>query len=313
MEHENDDPGSNDRVQVQVSTTTVDGPYTDVGAAISRYDPNAGSGQWQTHTIDLSAFGGQSTVFVALQGIDGGVNSIRAFWVDDVTMSRLGCASSPSPGDGATSVRTDASLGWNAVVDATGYLLYFGTDNPPTNSTNLGNVTSYNPPGNMAESTAHYWKIVPYNSLGSASNCPVWSFTTWSVIRTYPFTQGFDDLTFPPADWTVQSTQSCTWTRVTAGVNPPQTPQSGAGEASLNTFNCNSGESGRLVTPPLDLSGGSYYQITFWMYHDNASSNLHDQVQVQVSTASVDGPYTSVGSPIEQPAPPMAGSGTPST
>jgi PKD repeat protein len=94
------------------------------------------------------------------------------------------CTTPVSPANGAAGVAITTNLQWNSVSDATGYTLYFGTNNPPTNlvnGTNLGNVTSYDPAGDLSYSTTYYWKIVPYNANGSPSGCSVWSFTTMAA------------------------------------------------------------------------------------------------------------------------------------
>ena len=82
-----------------------------------------------------------------------------------------------SPADGAIYVNESATLNWNTVLGADGYKLYFGTTNPPAYIGDLGNVTTYNP-NDMADGTTYYWQVVPYNTYGDATNCPVWSFTT---------------------------------------------------------------------------------------------------------------------------------------
>jgi PKD repeat protein len=92
-----------------------------------------------------------------------------------------GCASVVAPLDNATGVPVTTTLQWSAVSGATGYIIYFGTDNPPTNlenGTDLGNVTSYDPAGDLNYSAAYNWRIVPYNTYGTATGCPVWSFST---------------------------------------------------------------------------------------------------------------------------------------
>ncbi len=91
------------------------------------------------------------------------------------------CANVVAPSNGATGVLITSNLVWSSVPDASGYILYFGTNNPPTNivnGTNLGNVTSYNPAGDLNYSTVYYWKVVPYNANGQAVGCAVSSFTT---------------------------------------------------------------------------------------------------------------------------------------
>ncbi|HPT72180.1 MAG TPA: carboxypeptidase regulatory-like domain-containing protein [Candidatus Cloacimonadota bacterium] len=86
------------------------------------------------------------------------------------------------PTDLSTSVPVTSSLNWSAGVgNPTGYKLYFGTDNPPTNvmnGTDLGNVITYDPNPDMSYLMTYYWKVVPYNEYGDAVSCPVWSFTT---------------------------------------------------------------------------------------------------------------------------------------
>jgi hypothetical protein len=40
-----------------------------------------------------------------------------------------------------------------------------------------GEVVGVNPTG-LVNNTTYYWKVVPYNSLGDASNVSIWSFST---------------------------------------------------------------------------------------------------------------------------------------
>jgi PKD repeat protein len=90
------------------------------------------------------------------------------------------CANLTAPVNGASGILLTSNLDWDVAANATGYVLYFGTNNPPTNivnGTNLGNVTSYNP-ATLSYNTTYYWKVVPYNANGTASGCSVWSFTT---------------------------------------------------------------------------------------------------------------------------------------
>nr|MDK2850395.1 trimeric autotransporter adhesin [Candidatus Cloacimonadota bacterium] len=91
-----------------------------------------------------------------------------------------------SPGDGESSVQVSTDLMWTSGGGIpTGYRLFFGTDGagttPPTtiaNNVDLGNVTSYDPATDLDANTTYYWQVIPYNDLGSASDCPIWSFTT---------------------------------------------------------------------------------------------------------------------------------------
>ncbi len=118
-----------------------------------------------------------------------------------------------SPADASTGIMETATINWNASSLATSYKLYFGTDNPPTNivnGTDIGNVTTYDPAGNMLFNQTYYWQVVPTNVYGDATGCPVWSFTTRPdpTVSTFPTVWDFGTLgtdPFPPTNWTKHS------------------------------------------------------------------------------------------------------------
>jgi hypothetical protein len=99
----------------------------------------------------------------------------------------LQCTTLMVPANASTNVAYDQVLTWGAVQGATSYNVYFGTSptNPPLVST--GQVgTSYTPPYPLLENTKYYWKVVPINAGGPASNCPIYSFTTKANICVNP-------------------------------------------------------------------------------------------------------------------------------
>lgn len=71
-----------------------------------------------------------------------------------------------------------------------GYKLYFGSDNPPTQMTDVGMNTYFEPA--LSYGTTFYWMVKPYNYNGTQENVPVWSFTTVSEI-SLPYSQNFDN------------------------------------------------------------------------------------------------------------------------
>lgn len=103
-----------------------------------------------------------------------------------------------SPVDGEIVVSPSVILNWTPASTGgtpTGYLLYFGTNDPPSNIANgidLGNVTSYDPSPDLAFLTTYHWRIVPYNATGSTplASCPVWSFETHAAPLTGTYTIG---------------------------------------------------------------------------------------------------------------------------
>ncbi|MCB5261309.1 MAG: choice-of-anchor J domain-containing protein [Candidatus Cloacimonetes bacterium] len=86
-----------------------------------------------------------------------------------------------SPANAAINAALSTSLNWaNGGGVPTGFKLFFGTDNPPTNIVNnadLGDVFTYNP-GPLTRGETYYWQVVPYNTIGDNTDCPVWSFST---------------------------------------------------------------------------------------------------------------------------------------
>lgn len=84
------------------------------------------------------------------------------------------------PAHNAQNVSNPATISW---LDnggwTSGYKLYLGTDNPPTNvhnGTDIGYV--YSQSLSLQYSTQYYWRIAPYNSIGDNNTSPVRSFTT---------------------------------------------------------------------------------------------------------------------------------------
>jgi len=99
--------------------------------------------------------------------------------VYNVTSTVPTCASLSSPSNGATNVSLTQTINWAATATATGYDVYFGTSaTPPLVSSNQAGTT-YNP-GTLSSNTTYYHKIVPRNSVGPATGCSTWSFTTLS-------------------------------------------------------------------------------------------------------------------------------------
>ncbi|MCD4747197.1 MAG: hypothetical protein K8R58_12945 [Bacteroidales bacterium] len=138
-------------------------------------------GSFVIEEINLSGFNNKGTILIYFNGISGLGSDLFIDYIivyDDQTLPD--CAESVSPLDGAINVPINATLNWDTVTQVNGYKIYFGTDNPPTNienSTDLGNVTTYIP-ASLNYDEDYYWKIVPYNSVGDATDCSVWSFST---------------------------------------------------------------------------------------------------------------------------------------
>lgn len=205
------------------------------------------------------------------------------------------CATIVSPANAGTDVAIGTTLNWASGGGApTGYKLYFGTDNPPTNlvnGTDLGNVTTYTPAAPLSYSTPYYWKVIAYNANGDATGCSVWSFTTLAdpTITSLPYFQGFEGTSFAPVGWTNVKTAGTgtpgIWDRQTSGTYPTCSPHGGTAMARYNCFNLSSLTAGILVTPPINI-GSDDFELTFWMYRDNGYSTNADLVNIYSNTAN---------------------------
>ncbi|MCB1060003.1 MAG: trypsin-like serine protease [Calditrichaeota bacterium] len=82
----------------------------------------------------------------------------------------------PDPGNGAENVPIDVVCSWAAGNYTEVFDVYFGTTNPPPFIQSQYTQT-YDPPGNLANNTLYYWKIVSRNPTGSIGSS-LWHFTT---------------------------------------------------------------------------------------------------------------------------------------
>lgn len=151
------------------------------GANLSGCLDATGGGGIESTTVTGLTIGNTYIVQVYDYDAAGG-----AFTICVTTPGPPQCAVYTSPSDGEEMCATSTNLTWTAGSgDApTSYVLYFGTNNPPTNivnGTNIGNVTSY-ATGALTVGTTYYWQIIPVNALGSASNCALQSFSVVNCV-----------------------------------------------------------------------------------------------------------------------------------
>ena len=162
-------------------------------------------GTFVNREVDISAWAG-AVVEIKFDAItDYGPD----LFVDNVTVydptSPPGCAGVIFPADGAVDVVGTTDLEWSPTGNTDAYYVYAGTDgggtSTPTSIANGLSVTGtmWTPPGVLPYSTTVYWQIVPYNVYGTASGCPIWSFTTQPDPTQYiPFFDGFETGTLSP-------------------------------------------------------------------------------------------------------------------
>lgn len=146
------------------------------------YDDPANLGTQYSRTLDLTSFAGQ-TVYVAFRHHDS--TDMDFISIDDVVVKSPDsvaplCPTLTLPANAATGVAVSATLTWAApTTGATpeSYDVYMGTSPNPT--TLLRNVTTTSTvAAGLMSSTTYYWRVVSKNSIGEATGCSEFSFTT---------------------------------------------------------------------------------------------------------------------------------------
>ncbi|HNZ06837.1 MAG TPA: carboxypeptidase regulatory-like domain-containing protein [Candidatus Cloacimonadota bacterium] len=197
------------------------------------------------------------------------------------TTSGLPCPPMLSyPLDGELRVHPTSILSWSSGGGwPTGYKLYFGQDPVPSAHQDIGTAQLFDP-DSLAFSHTYYWQVIPYNALGDALDCPVWSFTVRpdSVISSFPHLETFDDpwvgYIAAPFDWKMVNNDSDdnTWKKGNTNLSPtPSPPYAAVAQSARNDW---------LITPPINLSGVNA-KIEWW---ERCSSSSANSYRVMLST-----------------------------
>jgi subtilisin family serine protease len=194
------------------------------------------------------------------------------------------CTNPVSPAAGATNVPVNSSLSWQAASGATGYILYFGTNNPPTNLVNgsdLGNVTTYTPSPALNYSTTYYWKVIPYNADGQATGCSIWSFSTENnPYITLPYSESFET---GFGQWVQAADDNFNWTRINGDTPTAKTSPTKAYSGSWYIYTEASsprvpGQEAALEAT-FTFAGISWPELSIWYHmYGNQMGSVHVDV-----------------------------------
>lgn len=125
---------------------------------------------------------------------------------------------SPSSDNGRT-----LTLGWIAAQNASGLMLYYGTNSNLTGSTQValtGSSTSYVLPSTLAYNTTIYWRIDAFNGAGQTTTGDVWNFTTLAntapTVSTITAKSTNEDTTISGITFTLADAESLGTVNMTA-------------------------------------------------------------------------------------------------
>jgi hypothetical protein len=137
--------------------------------------------------LSTSSDGSLTFVFVsdisnALSGWAATVNCINP-------ESAPSCATNLVPADASSNTSASATtLSWTSGGGSTGYDVYFGTDASALVLVSPNQVGISYTATSLDLNTTYFWQVVAINQNGSAADCPVYSFTTSSVLDINMFT-----------------------------------------------------------------------------------------------------------------------------
>lgn len=200
-------------------------------------------------------------------------------------------AITPYPANLATNTNVRSILTWEAGAnEPTSYDVYFGTSSPPPF---IGNQTtkSYNP-GLMDCETPYYWQVIPKNVFGDASNCPIWSFTTWTdpTIYNFPFTEGFNATLFPPVGWVntiVSGGQGFSRNSGTTSRPTINSSFEGTGRVGYPGYSLPGDASAWLASPEIVMQDNTVHyrvRLAFWKDSTAVVSGSLDRIELYLNT-----------------------------
>ncbi len=107
-----------------------------------------------------------------------------------------------TPADEATDRPIAGNLTWSAATGANGYFVYLSTDETFADVTPQDQAATTYAYSGLAYETTYYWKVIPYNVVGQATEgIEVWSFTTIpDPSLELPVIVTFDASTSMPAE-----------------------------------------------------------------------------------------------------------------
>ena len=224
----------------------------------------------------------------------GEIPEFSTVFLDDVVLPPLYgrtsapvAATTPTPANNAKDIyNKEISLSWKGVQFATGYKVYVGTKENTFdlfNGQDVGLNTSFIVP-KLDYGRQYFWKVIPYNTYGNATNAPVWNFTVMAdqSVTEFPWFEGFEGNIFPPLGWRTVDEAYAKWRF--SDFNPFDGKKSAY--ISGSTDNTNS----TLQTPDVALPADKAMQICFY-WGNSVPASLTKNIAAKAPAAEADSLY----------------------
>lgn len=221
-----------------------------------------GTDEWTTFLLDRVLLPG-------LYGIDG-----------VPTASQL-----VAPTDSAINIYTkNVELMWREAQFADGYKVYVGTQENQWDivaGVDCQSATTYKV-AQLPYASKIYWKVVPYNSVGDATDVPVWMFSTQEdlSVKAFPWSEDFNGDTFAPLGWNTEN-QQYTWWRSNSSYRYE-------GKACAMAYANETEKSAYLYSPDITVPADGEYQLSFMWGNAHPSDLVVDLTSIHVNKTTAD-------------------------
>lgn len=194
---------------------------------------------------------------------------------------------------GNSSCVTSTYLTWNAASNfPSGYYVYIGTDNPPTNlvyQQDVGLATSLNLPI-LTASTTYYYQIAPYNQNGENTGCTVGSFVSGASASVTPsqalsYSLNFENTIVPALPCGITKSDENFPVDGIEWYSSSTAPRTGSKHLRIDKNpNNTTAKDDWFYSAPLNLTAGKLYRM-YW-YARASSSSKTENYEVYLSNSA---------------------------
>lgn len=190
-----------------------------------------------------------------------------------------------SPADNAENIYTkNVELQWREAQFADGYKVYVGTEEGQwdvVNGADCLKATTYKV-AQVPYASKVFWKVVPYNTVGDATDVPVWTFNTQEdlSVKTFPWSEDFNGDTFVPLGWNAENGKYVKWSQ--------NSSYRYEGKSCAMAYANETEKSAYLYTPDITIPAEGEYQLSFMWGNEHPSDLVVDLTSIHVNKTTAD-------------------------